>query len=210
MVLEYLSARMSELIKESSTESLIAMTRLRTFALLGLALAGLLLLSTAQHVTASEPGFTLSQTDDIRPTVYAWGIIGEPELGEAYDVWANVTDDDSGVRNVTIHVTGPNMTLHNLMTYNGSFYNAPIPAFPNSGTFTLYIRAYDMANNTRTSTDLQIVYDSDPVPPVDPNVTMPIVVGSSIGLMVAVFGLAMLYDRKRNHGEKVMQPEYGG
>lgn len=210
MVLEYLSARMSELIKENSTESLIAMTRLRTFALLGLVLAGLLLLSTTQHVLAYESGFVLSQTDEIRPTVYDWGIIGEPELGDSFLVWANVTDDNSGVRNVTVHVNGPNVTVHNLMTYNGSFYNAPVHPFPNSGTFNIYIRAYDMANNTRTSTDLQIVYDSDPVPPVDPNVTMPIVVGSSIGLMVAVFGLAMLYDRKRNHGEKVMQPEYGG
>ena len=207
---DYYSARMSELIKENSTESLIAMTRLRTFALLGLVLAGLLLLSTTQHVLAYESGFVLSQTDEIRPTVYDWGIIGEPELGDSFLVWANVTDDNSGVRNVTVHVNGPNVTVHNLMTYNGSFYNAPVHPFPNSGTFNIYIRAYDMANNTRTSYDVNIIFEANPVQVIDPSVTMPIVVGSSLGLMAIVFGLAMFYDRRKGPGEKVMQPQYGG
>ena len=201
---------MSELIKENSTGSLIAMTRLQTFALLGLVLTGLLLLSAAQHVTANDSGFVLSQTDVISPNVYHWGVVGEPELGDGFDVWANVTDDDSGVRNVTVQVSGPNMTLNNLMTFNGTFYTTAVPAFPNSGTFNVYIRAYDMANNTRTSTILPIVYDSDPVPVVDPTVTLPIVVGSSIVLIVVVVGLAMFYDRKRVPGERVMQPDYGG
>lgn len=200
---------MSELIKENSTDSLIAMTRLRTFALLGLVLSGILLLSTVHHVTATDSGFMLSQTDEIRPNIYAWGIAGDPELGDGFDVWANVTDDESGVRNVTIQVSGPNMILNNLMTFNGSFYTASVPAFPNDGTFNTYIRAYDMANNTRTSSNLQIVVDLDQVPIVDPSVTMPIVVVSSIGLIGIVVATALVYDKRKSPGERIMQPEYG-
>ncbi len=196
---------MSELIKENSTESLIAMTRLRTFTLLGLVLTGLLLFSTVHHVTANESSFVLSQ-----PDVWAWGIEGEPELGNGFDVWANVTDDGPGIRNVTVRVNGPNMTLSNLMTFNGTFYTASIPAFPNDGTFNVVLRAYDMTNASRTSYDVNIIFVADPVPYVDPAVTMPIVVGSSLGLMAVVFGVAMFYDRKRGPGEKVMQPQYGG
>ena len=183
---------MSELIKENTTESLIAMTRLRPFTLLGLVLSGLLLFSVAHQAIAINSSFILSS-----PDVWAWGITGEPELGDSFDVWADVTDDDSDVRNVTLHVIGPNMTLHNAMTFNGSFYNAPVPAFPNSGTFNIYLTAYNMENESRISTNVMIDYDADPEPVIDPNITLPVVVGSSAGLMVLVMGFAMLYDRKR-------------
>jgi len=54
-----------------------------------------------------------------------------------------------------------------------------------------------MENESRISTNVMIDYDADPEPVIDPNITLPVVVGSSAGLMVLVMGFAMLYDRKR-------------
>jgi hypothetical protein len=190
---------MSELIKENGTESMIDMVRLRMLTLLGLIFIGTLFLSAGQPIAALESGFSLSQEADI----HAWGIEGEPELGNGFDVWANVSvdsvlnDDDPGLRNVTVQVSGPNMTLNNLMTFNGTFYTGSVPAFPNDGTFSVRIRAYDLANASRNSAYIYIDYESDPLPVIDPTVTMPIVVGSSIGLMAVVIGLAIFYDRKK-------------
>lgn len=203
---------MSELIKENTSESMITMARLRICTLLGLFFIASLFLSTAQQVTASESGFIPGQTLPL--SVYAWGIEGEPEFGNGFDVWANVSDDDvmndddPGVRNVTVQVTGPNMTLYNLLTHNGTYYSGSVPAFPNDGTFSVRIHAYNMDNETRTSTEVQIVFESDPTPTVDPSVTMPIVVGSSFGFMAVIAGIALVYDRKRVSGENTNQPEY--
>jgi len=165
---------------------------------------GALLLSAVQPITAHDAGFTPSQEAD----VYAWGIEGEPELGNGFDVWANVSvdaimnDDDPALRNVTVQVSGPNMALNNLMTFNGTFYTGSVPAFPNDGTFRVRIRAYDLANVSRNSAYEDIVYESDPLPVIDPTVTMPIVVGSSIGFMTVVVGLAIYYDKRVSLSER--------
>jgi hypothetical protein len=94
------------------------------------------------------------------------------------------------------------------MPFNGTFYTGSVPAFPNEGVFNVFIRAFDIANNSRESYDVAITFESDPVIPLDPSVTMPVVVGSSLGLMVVVMGLAVVYDRKRNgSGEQIAPPE---
>jgi len=193
---------MSELIKENKTNDMITMTRLRISALLGVVFIVVLFLSTASHVGAYDSGFILSQ-----PDVWAWGIEGEPELGNGFDVWANVTDDGSGLRNVTIQVYGPNMSINNLMTFNGTFHIGSVPPFPNDGTFTARIRAYDMANVTRTSSNVIIDFESDPVITVDPSLTMPIVVGSSVGFIAIVSVIALVYDKKKSLGERNSLPE---
>jgi hypothetical protein len=139
--------------------------------------------------------------DTTRPNIYAWGIEGDPLLGEGFDVWAIVTDTLSGLRNVTVQVSGPNMTAGYHMTYNGTYYVGSVPAFPNDGLFLVRIRALDMVNNSRLSYQEDIDYVSDPVPVVDPVVTLPIVVGSSVGIMVVVSGIALVYDRRKSLGE---------
>ncbi len=199
---------MSDLIKENGTESLIDMTRLRLFIPLGVILLSALLLSSIQPVpqyTTAISRFTLSQGDEIRPNIYEWGVEGVPELGLGFDVWANVSDDDSGLRNVTVQVSGPNMTLNSLMTFNGTYYNGSVPAFPNDGLFDVNIRAYDLANNSRISYNLLFQYEENPVIPIDPTLSMPFVVGGSIGLIAVVIGIAMVYDRKKNLGEQIIQ-----
>ena len=198
---------MSELIKENTTESMIAMARLRLFTILGIIIVSILLSSSVQStkpVATAGSSYVLSQTN---PDIWDWGIEGDPLLGQGFDVWANVSDSDSDLRNVSVQVSGPNMTLNNLLTFNGTFYTGAVPAFPNDGLFEVYIRAYDMTNGTRTSPHDFIEYEEDPIIPIDPTITMPFVVGSSIGLIVLVIGFAIFYDRKRNPGEQNVQPD---
>jgi hypothetical protein len=193
---------MNELIKENIIYLVIAMTRLHTLTVLGLVTIGFLLFIPLQHVTAINSGFIVSQ-----PDVWAWGIEGDPQLGIGFDVWANVTDDGPGLRNVTVQANGPNMTINNLLTFNGTFHTGSVPAFPNDGTFYVSIRAYDMANVTRTSNVIIIIYESNPVPTIDPSETMPYVVGSSFGLVVLVTGIAVIYDRRKGANERSILPE---
>lgn len=185
---------MSELIKGKTTENKIVMTRLRTLSFLGMFFMAVILLSSSSHVTALA-------------TVYEWGIEGDPELGQGFNVWANVTndeivnDDDPGIQNVTIRVIGPNMSIRNLMTFNGTFYIGSVPAFPNAGTFNVYLIAYNMTGNPRISTNVYITYSPDAPEPIDPSVTMPVVVGSSVALMIVVVVIALFYDRRKSPTE---------
>ncbi|MFW9805471.1 MAG: hypothetical protein ACFFFK_01920 [Candidatus Thorarchaeota archaeon] len=185
---------MSELIKGNTTENKITMTRLRTFSFLGMFFIAAILLSSNSHVTALA-------------TVYEWGIDGDPELGQGFNVWANVTndaivnDDDPGIKNVTIRVIGPNMSIRNLMTFNGTYYTGSVPAFPNGGTFNVYLIAYNMTDQPRISTHTYITYSPDAPEPIDPSVTMPVVVGSSVALMVIVIVIALTYDRRKSPTE---------
>ena len=188
---------MSGLIKENVTCCVIDMVRLKHPTFLGIIIVSALLFSP---VNAS---FSISQ-DTTAPTIHAWGIEGDPGLGLGFDVWANVSDDeilnddDPEVRNVTVRVSGPNMTLNGLMIFNGTFYTGSVPAFPNDGTFTVRIYAYDLTNNSRNTAIEYIDDEGEPVIPIDPNVTMPFVVGGSIGLIAIVIGLALFYDKRRN------------
>jgi len=182
---EIYSARMNELIKGKAVDCVIAMVRIRTASFLGIVIMSLLIFSAAQQVGA------------VRPTIWAWGIEGEPELGQGFDVWANVTDDDLDIANVTVEVIGPNMSVNNLLSFNGTFYTGSVPAFPNDGEFSVRIMTYDLANNSRTSGRIYIEYEENYTPPIDPVVTMPIVVLSSVGLMAVVIVLALVYDRRK-------------
>ncbi|MFX1561493.1 MAG: hypothetical protein ACFFBL_12960 [Promethearchaeota archaeon] len=181
---------MSVLIKEISSGSVIVMVRPRSIAFLGMAIMSILLFSGVQPVAA------------VAPDIWRWGIEGDPELGQGFDVWANVSDSDFDLKNVTVEVVGPSMSLYNLLAFNGTFYTGTVPAFPNDGNFRVRILAYDFMNNSRSSYPRYIEYEENPEPPIDPTVTLPVVVGSSLGLVVVVVGLAMLYDKRMSATEK--------
>ncbi len=185
---------MSELIKETISESVIAMVQLRSMTIFVITIAFLIILSSAQY------------TEAVDPTIWEWGIEGEPELGEGFGVWANVTDDDLDLVNVTVEVVGPNMSINNLMTFNGTFYVGLVPPFPNDGEFSVRIKATDSIGS-RTSGRIYIDFESNPMTPVDPALTMPIVVSSSFGLIVVVSGLAYIYDRKKGPEEGIVEQE---
>ncbi|MFX1483449.1 MAG: hypothetical protein ACFFCP_09690 [Promethearchaeota archaeon] len=197
---------MSVLIKDKDDKRMIGMARQTTHFLACIFLLGALLISSMGVVYASSD-YVLSQ-DVTAPNIYAWGVEGDPLLGQGFDVWANVTDDGLGVRNVSVQVTGPNMTLNDLLTFNGTFYTGSVPAFPNDGHFIVNIRTFDIANNTRTSYPLHFDYVADLVIPPDPTVTMPYVVLSSLGLIGVLIISAIIYDRRSSPSERSMQPKY--
>lgn len=167
----------------------------------GLILAFLVLLMTGNLlvITSTASDFQLSY-DTIRPNIWDWNYTGRPNASEAFSVWANVTDNEGGVGilNVTINISGPNVTIHDLMTFNGTFYEADVEAFPNPGEFHMYVRAFDLNNNTRDGRILTVIIEADVPPPVDPILTLPLVVSSSLVLAVIVVMIALMYDRRTN------------
>ena len=205
----YNTARMSELIKRNDRDVLITMVRLRFTTGVVVAFLAILLTGTLFSSFASADNFEISQ-DETNPNIWDWGITGRPNESEAFSVWANVTDNEGGVgiRNVTINISGPNVTIHDLMIFNGSFYEASLDAFPNHGEFDLYVSAMDLNNNTRLGRHLTVIIEEDVGPIVDPMVTLPIVVITSCALLVIVIMAAMFYDKKQAESDK-KQAELG-
>jgi hypothetical protein len=187
-------------------ERMITMVRLDIktgviFAILALFITGTTLVSTS---TASE--FALSQ-DTTAPNIWDWNYYGQANESEPFTVWANVTDNEGGdgIRNVTINILGPNVTIHDLMLFNGTYYEVDIDAFPNPGTFDMFVNAYDMNNNTRLGRHISVIINENTEPPLDPLVTLPIVVSSSIILAVILMIFAIIYDRRREAANETDQ-----
>jgi len=189
---------MSELIKQNERDVVITMVRLRTPTGIVVAFLAILLTGTLLISFSSASSFHISQ-DTTNPNIWDWDYTGRPNESEAFSVWANVTDNDGGVGilNVTINITGPNVTVHDLMIFNGSFFEASVDAFPNPGEFRMYVSAMDLNNNTRDSAIVFITIEEDVDPTVDPMLTLPIVVSTSSVLLVIVIMAAMLYDKKQ-------------
>ncbi len=153
---------------------------------------------------------TVSQTQDqhathvadVSPSIYDWGIAGRPNMSEPFTVWANVTDDDLDLANVSVYVNGPNTTIRELMTYNGSLYVENLDALLEAGTYDIYITATDLANNTRVSRHEYVELQTETTTVVDPNITMPYVVASSLCIgLIACIG-AYLYRQRQSAGSE--------
>ncbi|MCF2137641.1 MAG: hypothetical protein K9W43_10470 [Candidatus Thorarchaeota archaeon] len=134
--------------------------------------------------------------DTLRPEISAWGIVGDPSSDNSFSVWANVSDSGTGVRNVSLVTqqdTG-NTTVTELLR-DGPLYTHDIPGLPVNHTYTLYILAFDLANNSATS--YSVTVDTHPTPPAtfDPNSAMPVVVVSSLLLGGLTILLAIVYHR---------------
>jgi hypothetical protein len=168
------------------------------------------LVSCGLAVNAAVPTIAVSDTsvlsqDVTKPNIWAWGIDGHPELLEPFSVWANVTDDEdgSGIRNVTLVVTGPNATIRDVMVYNGTseLFEKDVSALPNDGVFRVALYAFDMENNSRSSYDAYITVSVGVEPPPDQSITLPYVVGGSLAVAALVFFVAYSYDKRRPASE---------
>jgi len=149
------------------------------------------------NMTDSEQVQRFNQIADVSPSIYDWGYHGRPNESEAFSVWANVTDDDSDLANVSIHVSGPNTTINELMTFNGTFYVADIGAFQDIGTYNMYVSATDLANHTITSRHIYVVISPQTTEPPDPYLTMPYVIVSSLIAGIVVCLIAYYYGSRR-------------
>lgn len=190
---------MSELIKRKETDVVITMVHLRFTTGVVVAFLAILLIGTLLIPFASASDSQVSQEDPILPNIWDWDYTGRPNESEAFSVWANVTahEDDVGIRNVTINISGPNVTIHDLMIFNGSYYEASLDAFPNPGEFRMYVSATGMNNQTRDGRIATVIIEEEGGPAVDPMVTLPIVVSTSLVLLVIVLMAAMFYDKKQ-------------
>jgi hypothetical protein len=81
--------------------------------------------------------------------------------------------------------------------FNGSLHRADIPGLAVNATYTLYVIAFDMANNSATSYSRTVDLKLSTTTTKDPSATVPIVVSSSLALMAIITVLAVAYDRRR-------------
>lgn len=169
-----------------------------------LIVVGLLPFTTGKPlgIDAAHSPNRLSQ-DTIRPEISSWGIEGRASAGESFVAWANVTDYQSAVRNVSLILNSDNGTVRTVEIYplfdNGTLYVRQIPGLPANRTYLLRVLAFDLANNSAISYSRTINRYPSPDPPIDPNVTMPVVVTSSLVLFAIVSLLAYVYDRRQHN-----------
>ncbi|RDE15292.1 MAG: hypothetical protein C4K48_04410 [Candidatus Thorarchaeota archaeon] len=173
-----------------------------TFLVLAVLFSSLVLsVSTTGVVSVAQTqGQGATRLADVSPSIYNWGITGRPNMSEPFTVWANVTDDDLDLANVSVYVNGPNTTIHELMSYNGSLYVEDLDALLDAGTYDIYVTATDLANNTRVSRHEYIELQMETTTVVDPNITMPYVVASSLCIGLVACIVAYLYRQRQLAG----------
>jgi hypothetical protein len=142
----------------------------------------------------------INQLANVSPTINDWGIIGKPNESVVFTVWANVTDDDNDLANVTVHVNGPNTAINKIMPFNGTLNVTNLDAFIDYGIYDIYVTATDLANNTRVGRHIFVEIQADVTTLPDPNLTMPVVVVSSLIAGFIVFVVAYFYEKRRLQG----------
>ena len=107
-------------------------------------------------------------------------------------VYANVTDDLSGVKQVILNYTTNNGTWFSIeMTrLEGSLYNATIPEFPYCTNVTYVIIAEDNANHTITTVDLGYTYQYHVIPEFPSFLIMPL-------FIIVTILITILYKRRQ-------------
>jgi hypothetical protein len=146
--------------------------------------------------------------DTLRPSIEVWNISRSAYEGEPFTAWADVRDLVSGVRTVSLKIqdSALNRTEYELL-HNGSYYVASIGRLQSNRSHDLWISAFDMANNSATTYRLTVNLIESTYTPVDPWVTMPTVVSSSLALMAMVICLAVVYDKRRAWDEPLESTE---
>ncbi|MHA1247022.1 MAG: hypothetical protein ACTSPE_06820 [Candidatus Thorarchaeota archaeon] len=154
----------------------------------------------ADAVVGSEtPHHTALAQDALRPEISDWGLEGDPSALEPFDVWAEVHDSGSGVKNVSLVIRDEmgNVTKHPL-SFNDSLYVAQIQPLRANHTYVLFVEAFDNSDNVATSYSRTIDTHVSRTSAPDPSVTMPYVVGSTLAVAGATCAAAVIYDRHRS------------
>jgi hypothetical protein len=146
--------------------------------------------------------------DTVRPEIYGWGIDGDIGEGPTFTVWANVSDSDSGIQNVTVHIRQDGGdSVVNLMTFNSTFHTVTLPNVELNHTYLVWVESYDNAGNLAQSFsrnyDLMINTDIT----LDPSVTLPYVVSVSIIALVMAIGLSYEYNKRNPRPDSTFREE---
>jgi hypothetical protein len=113
-------------------------------------------------VYAFGPDITPPNITDVSQFPFKNNVLPEDEV----QVNATVTDDLSGVKQVTLNYTNGNGTLINVDMTNleGNIWNATIPKLPYCTNVTYAIIAEDNANNTITTGEMGYEYQYHVIP----------------------------------------------
>ncbi len=142
---------------------------------------------------------TLAQ-DTVRPEIANWNIDGSVSSDAPFVVWANVSDSGSGVLNVSAVIrrtTNGTSTTRHLMSFNGSFYVATVAPLEANNTYMIWVESYDVALNLAQSYTRTFDTYVSAISRVNPNISLPFVVGGSLVAFLVAVVLSYSY-YKRN------------
>jgi hypothetical protein len=105
-------------------------------------------------------------------------------------IYANVTDDESGVKRVTLNYTStadPGTWIAMDMTnLEGNVYNGTIPPFPYGTNVTWVIIAEDNLNNTISTEEMQLLFKYQVIPEFASWIILPLFVMTTLLTAIAV------------------------
>ncbi len=128
-----------------------------------------------------------SALDDTAPVFSSWG--ATPSVNAAgFNVWAQVSDDLSGIENVTayVQVDGESITLYPCINSNGQ-WNVSIPAFTAASVLEVWLVAWDWGMNKAESAHKTNQFDY----------TLYINITIIVGVAVAVVGFGVYTTKRR-------------
>jgi len=120
---------------------------------------------------------------------------------DTVEVFANVTDDLSGVRQVVLNYTIDGSASYPVVMSNlqENKYNATIPAFADGTHVTYVVVAEDFANNSITTQSMGHDYDYDVIPELPTSLLLPV-------LMIATLLSVIVY--RRSHALRALEQHF--
>jgi len=104
------------------------------------------------------------------------------------EVNATVTDDLSGVKQVTLNYTNGNGTwiIVDMTNIEGNIWNGAIPNFPYSTNVTYVIEAEDNANNTITTEEMGYEYQYQVIPEFPTFLSLPLFMAATLLAVIII------------------------
>jgi hypothetical protein len=144
---------------------------------------------TAGNMGASGPVyFTVDTTPpnitDVSQTPTEDNVLPTDEV----EVNATVTDDLSGVKQVTLNYTNGNGTwiIVDMTNIEGNIWNGAIPSFPYSTNVTYVVDAEDNANNTITTEEMGYEYQYQVIPEFPSFLILPLFMAATLLAVIVI------------------------
>jgi hypothetical protein len=148
-----------------------------------------------------------STHDDTPPEINAWATIPSDFGSVAFEYIASVSDDLSGLENVTVYAQVDEGEIYTFpMSYGTGQWSASIPYLSHSSNLTLWVVAYDWGMNMAEagfltdliseSTTTITTPTTTPTSQPTPNLIIPLTIGISVAAVVIVVGVFCLKRQK--------------
>ncbi len=149
-----------------------------------------------QQAKQKKHDMMFSITDTNAPTIWNWGYEPDDFAGGDLSVWADVSDDIAGVKNVTALVRLNETTLAFMCTHNGSLWTADltIGAFQPEHGVQVTMQAYDRGLNLATTDWLTLV---EPTSDTSNGTYTPYIMMFTIPFSLVLVVLVVIWFKKR-------------